>query len=91
MQKWVMTKATTPKKKRVAGGEATTDLVFSAYVADNAPVMKKILHLHVPEGATIADVTYGKGAFWTQVDLTKYTLIASDIAAKEQRHELPHI
>ena len=91
MQKWVMTKATTPKKKRVAGGEATTDLVFSAYVADNAPVMKKILHLHVPEGATIADVTYGKGAFWTQVDLTKYTLIASDIAAKEQRHELAHI
>lgn len=79
------------KKKRVAGGEATTDLVFSAYVGDNAPIFKQILELHVPDGAVIADVTYGKGAFWTEVDLSRYTLLASDVSAKPQRKELSHI
>ncbi|MDX9844984.1 MAG: DNA methyltransferase [Aquabacterium sp.] len=79
------------KRKRVAGGEATTDLVFSAYVADNAPVFRQILDLHMPDGGVIADVTYGKGAFWTEVDLSRYTLLASDIAAKPQRKELSQI
>lgn len=79
------------KRKRVAGGEATTDLVFSAYVADNAPVFRQILDLHMPDGGVIADVTYGKGAFWTEVDLSRYTLLASDVAAKPQRKELSQI
>jgi len=81
----------TLKKKRVAGGEATTDLVFSAYVADNAPVFRQILDLHMPDGGIVADVTYGKGAFWTEVDLSRYTLLASDVAAKPQRKELSQI
>ncbi|MCV2351988.1 hypothetical protein [Paucibacter sp. Y2R2-4] len=79
------------KPKRVAGGEATTDLVFSAYVSDNAPVFRQILDLHMPDGGIIADVTYGKGAFWTEIDLSRYTLLASDIAAKPQRKELSQI
>ncbi|MGH7194511.1 MAG: DNA methyltransferase, partial [Candidatus Saccharimonadales bacterium] len=70
--------------KRVAGGEATTDLVFSAHVGNNADIFAQILALHVPLGATIADVTYGQGAFWRDVDQRDYTLLASDIAAKAE-------
>ena len=70
--------------KRVAGGEPTTDLVFSAHVGNNARLFAQILDLHVPKGATVADVTYGQGAFWREVEPDAYTLIASDIDAKTE-------
>lgn len=76
--------AIAPKKKRVAGGIATTDLVFSSYAAGNAEVFPHILALHVPDGATIADVTFGKGVFWKNVSIEKYNLLASDVAAKSE-------
>jgi hypothetical protein len=67
------------KKKRVAGGIATSKVIVSAHVAGNAEVFPQILELHVQFGSTIADVTYGKGIFWRQVDLSKYRLFPSDI------------
>ena len=70
------------KKKRVAGGVPSTDLVLSAYVGDNSEVFPDILKLHVPVGSTVADVTFGKGAFWKLVPAGKYTVLASDITAK---------
>jgi hypothetical protein len=66
-------------RKRVQGGQPTTNLVFSAYQADNAEVFPKVLSLHVPEGALVADVTYGKGVFWKNVTRTHYRIFASDV------------
>jgi len=77
-----------PRKKRVAGGSPSTDLVFSAYVADNADIFPRVLELHVPKGSVIADVTFGKGVFWKHVPTENYTVIASDISAKRQ-YRLP--
>lgn len=74
--------ATSSRAKRVAGGAPSTDLVRSAYVADNSEVFPEILKLHVPEGATVADVTFGKGAFWKQVPPGKYRVLASDVKAQ---------
>ena len=68
--------------RRVAGGVPTTDLVFSAQVGDNADLFARILHLHVPKGATIADVTFGQGTFWKNVRGGNYNLLASDLDAK---------
>ncbi|MCS6989416.1 MAG: DNA methyltransferase [Chloroherpetonaceae bacterium] len=73
----------TEKKKRVQGGAATTNVICSAYVAENDVVFKDILALHVKEGSKIADVTFGKGVFWKLVDLSKYKLCASDLCLKE--------
>lgn len=70
--------------KRIAGGVATSDLVFSAHVGGNAELFACILALHVPKGATIADVTYGQGVFWRKVIDGDYTLLASDLAAKTE-------
>jgi hypothetical protein len=70
------------RKKRVATGVTTSDLVFSAYVDDNAEIFPKILSLHVPPGSVIADVTFGKGVFWKKVQGGLYTVLASDITAK---------
>ncbi len=49
--------------KRTQGGVATTDVVLSAYIGGNAEVFPQLLALHVPEGSTVADVTWGKGVF----------------------------
>jgi len=45
----------------------------------NAEVFPRILDLHVPKGARIADVTFGKGVFWKNVNLEEYELLASDL------------
>ncbi len=71
------------KKKRVVGGKPTTDLIFSAYAADNSHVFPKILDLHVPKDSVIADVTYGKGVFWKSVSSNLYRVLGSDIALKK--------
>jgi tRNA G10 N-methylase Trm11 len=79
-----------PSGKRVQGGVATTDVVMSAHIEGNADVFPKILALHVPEGAKIADVTYGSGVFWRNVDLAKYVLIPSDLATGIDCRALPY-
>lgn len=71
------------KGKRIAGGKPTTDLVFSAYAADNSQVFPRILGLHVPKGSVIADVTYGMGVFWKTVPAGEYSVLGSDIALKK--------
>jgi hypothetical protein len=78
------------KKKRIQGGESTTDVLMSAFVSGNADVFPQILKLHVREGSKIADVTYGKGVFWKKVDLTKYQLVPSDIASGVDCRALPY-
>lgn len=60
-------------------GKGKEELVLSAYQERNDVVFPKVLSLHVEEGAEIADVTYGKGVFWKNVDLGKYEVYASDL------------
>lgn len=71
-----------PSGKRVAGGIPTTELVFSAAVGNNSVLFADILALHVPVGSTVADVTYGLGAFWREVPRGEYKLLASDLDVK---------
>jgi tRNA G10 N-methylase Trm11 len=67
------------KKKRTVNGIATSDVLLSAFVGNNADIFPKILHLHVPKGSVVADVTYGKGVFWKNVPTGEYHLYPSDI------------
>ena len=80
----------TGKKKRVAGGIATTEVVVSCHQANNADVFPQIMQLHVPAGSTVADVTYGKGVFWRNVPDELYTLKASDIDDGVDCRDLPY-
>ena len=77
-------------KRRVAGGIATTNVVVSAHVAGNADVFPQVLSLHVPPGGRIADVTYGKGVFWRNVDQSKYRLMTTDIDTGVDCRDLPY-
>lgn len=67
-----------------------TDLVLSAHVGQNARLFADILRLHVPPGSRVADVTYGKGAFWKEVDPTRYTLLATDLKTGVDCRSLPY-
>jgi len=74
----------------VQGGVASTDLIFSARVGSNAAVFADLLRLHVPEGSLVADVTYGRGAFWRDVPDGAYQLAASDLETGVDCRSLPY-
>lgn len=78
------------KPTRIQGGEATTEVVTSAHVGGNADLFPNILHLHVPRGSRIADVTWGKGVFWKKVPAGDYELLASDLKTGTDCRELPY-
>ena len=80
----------TPSGRKRPDGVATTDVVVSAYVGTNADIFPVVLRLHVPDGARVADVTFGKGVFWRKVDIGRYDLHASDIADGIDCRDLPY-
>lgn len=81
-----------PKKqrKRIQSAPASNNLVFSSYSTDNSQVFPHILDLYVEDGATIADVTYGKGVFWRCVDTSKYNFFPSDLKTGVDARNLPY-
>ena len=65
-------------------------LVLSAGVGDSARIFPQILRLHVRRGATVADVTFGRGVFWRRVQQGLYNLLATDIADGVDCRALPY-
>ena len=78
------------KKRKSPSGKPTNDLVLSAHVGNNADVFSQVLKLNVPRGSTIADVTYGQGAFWLNVHKDDYHLHKSDISDGVDCRNLPY-
>lgn len=71
-------------------GASTNDVVTSVQIGENAPLFADILRLFVPEGSTIADVTWGKGAFWRDVPAGKYKVLGTDIQTGVDCRNLPY-
>lgn len=76
--------------RKSPAGVSTNRLVFSAQEGTNSGLFPEILRLYVPDGSIIADVTYGKGIFWKNVDTTKYRLLKSDISTGTDCRNLPY-
>jgi hypothetical protein len=70
------------KPRKSPSGIATNNLVFSAVVGQNAEMFPDILALYVKPGSSVADVTYGTGAFWKNVPKAVYVLYKSDLNPK---------
>lgn len=77
-------------KRVVRNGVPRNDLVLSAYQAPNEDVFPKVLDLYVPPGSVVADVTYGKGVFWKNVQPEKYQLYPTDITDGTDCRALPY-
>ncbi|GAA1494731.1 DNA methyltransferase [Curtobacterium herbarum] len=78
------------RSARRQSGAATNDLVMSSSAGNNADVFPDILDLYVDHGATVADVTFGNGAFWSKVDRTDITLLATDLRDGVDCRDLPY-
>ena len=78
------------ERRKVQNGAPTNNLVRSAYVEGNAKVFPLILDLYLAQGSVVADVTYGKGAFWRNVTPGKYELRATDILDGVDCRDLPY-
>jgi hypothetical protein len=65
-------------------------IITTAKVGNNADQFPDILRLYVPEGSIIADVTFGKGAFWRNVDTSRYVLKPSDLTDNIDFRSLPY-
>ncbi len=76
--------------RRKQGGVASTDVVMSAHVTDNAEVFPQVMKLHVEPGSVVADLTYGKGVFWKNIPSDAYRLLASDLKLGQSWTSLPH-
>jgi len=85
-----LTERHTPSGRRRHNGVATSDLVFSAYIGTNSDIFPKVLKLHVTNGSKNADVTYGKGVFWKNIDTSQYDFSPSDIADGVDCRNLPY-
>jgi tRNA G10 N-methylase Trm11 len=59
----------------------SSDYVVTAKVGHNDEQFPDILKLYVPKGSTIADVTWGRGIFWKQVNDYDYRILRSDLNA----------
>jgi DNA methylase len=81
---------TNGRTRRVAGGITTSDVVMTCHLAGNAEVFPKVLALHVPARATIADVTWGKGVFWQNVPPHRYNVLPSDLKTGTDCRSLPY-
>lgn len=77
-------------KRKSPSGISTNNLIFSSYIGKNDQIFPHILDLYVPPKSIIADVTYGKGVFWKNVDTSKYILLKSDITTGTDCRKLPY-
>ncbi len=78
------------RKRKSPDGVVTSKLICTAHVGTNEQVFPQILDLHVPRGATVADVTYGTGIFWKHVPKGRYRLLPTDIKTGVDCRKLPY-
>lgn len=63
--------------------------VLTAITGTNAELLLEIFKLYVKLGAKIADVTYGKGIFWKNIDQSQYEVLATDLQVGVDFRSLP--
>jgi hypothetical protein len=65
-------------------------ILCSACVGRNADVFPNILSLYLEPGSLVADITFGKGVFWTRVAAGVYRVLATDITSGIDCCSLPY-
>jgi len=68
--------------------EPRNDIVYSAHVGYTSEAFAQLLHLHVPVGSRIADVTFGNGLMWQGI--TGYEVLGTDIQDGVDLRDLPY-
>lgn len=66
------------------------DPILTCVEGTNADLFPHALALYVQPGARIADVTYGRGVFWRNIDASQYDLVPSDLQSGIDFRRLPY-
>lgn len=66
------------------------NVVVSAYVGKNDILVAEAARLFIPDGAVVADVTYGKGGFWKRIDTARFELRPTDLMTGVDFRALPY-
>ncbi len=64
--------------------------ILTGHTGTNADLIPHIISLYVKKGDVIADVTFGKGVFWRNVDVSLYDFRATDLMTGTDFGSLPY-
>jgi len=64
--------------------------IYTCHSGSNADLLEVVSKLYLKEGCTVADVTYGKGAFWKNMDMGRYNFLPTDIKSGVDFRSLPY-
>lgn len=64
--------------------------IYTVCQGRNSGLIKNVTKLYFNEGDKVADVTYGKGAFWREIDLSKYEVVGTDLKTGTDFRKLPY-
>ena len=65
-------------------------MILTGHNGNNADLIKVVSEMYIKQGQTVADVTYGKGVFWKNVDITRFNLLPTDLQAGVDFAKLPY-
>lgn len=55
------------------------EIIKTAYCGTNADLIPIVCKMYAKEGDAVADVTFGKGVFWRNVDTSKFNFFPTDL------------
>ena len=64
--------------------------IYTSGYSLNADLIKEVTNLYFDKNDLIADVTFGKGAFWRKIDLSEYQIHGSDLKTGVDFRNLPY-
>lgn len=64
--------------------------LLTSRIGDNSALIKDVADFYLKDGMTVADVTYGKGVFWRQVDVSKFDFRPTDLQQGVDFGNLPY-
>jgi len=78
------------KPRKAPAGESTNKLVFTGCYGTNELLFPRIISLYVPQGQSVADVTFGRGVFWKKIPKDRYELLPTDAKTGVDCRKLPY-
>lgn len=67
-----------------------SDIILTARQGRNSDLIAEVATLYINDNDLVADVTFGKGNFWAQVDAERFTLLPTDILTGVDCRDLPY-
>lgn len=78
------------KRGEVMGVLKIDNPIYTVHKGSNSGLIKMAAELYFKEGDKIADVTYGKGVFWKEINRTRFDIVGSDIKTGIDFRNLPY-